>query len=152
MTISTRRDNGITEVKLDRAEKRNAINGEMISGLRAAVAAIRADRSCRVVILHGAGKAFCAGLDMANFEDMASGGLSGDSDSVQDALAERSPHGANRVQQLGWAWREMPVPVIAAVHGHALGGGLNIALGAENSIAPPWSMTLMLQSSGTASA
>ena len=83
MTVTTHRNDGITEIKLDRPETRNAIDGEMIAGLRAAAEAVRADGSCRVVILHGAGPSFCAGLDMANFDDMVSGDLSGDSESVQ---------------------------------------------------------------------
>lgn len=131
MGVTTNRDGGIVEVRLDRPDKRNAINADMIAGLREAAASIADDPSARVVILHGAGPSFCAGLDMANFDDMAAGGLSGDSESVQEALARRSPNGANQVQQLAWAWRELAVPVIAAVHGHALGGGLNIALGAD---------------------
>ncbi|MGI9577735.1 MAG: crotonase/enoyl-CoA hydratase family protein [Microthrixaceae bacterium] len=137
MTITTQRNGGITEITLDRPEKRNAIDAGMIDGLRAAAEAVGADGSCRVVVLHGAGASFCAGLDMANFDDMVSGDLAGDSESVRAALAERSPNGANRVQQLGWAWRELRVPVIAAVHGHALGGGLNVALGADIRIVAP---------------
>lgn len=137
MGVTTKRQGGIVEICLDRPNKRNAINAEMIAGLREAAASIADDQSCRVVILRGAGPSFCAGIDMANFDDMTSGQLSGDSESVQEALAERSPSGANRVQQLAWAWRELPVPVIAAIHGHALGGGLNVALGADVRIVSP---------------
>ena len=137
MTVHTSSADHVTEIRLDRPEKRNAINGEMMEGLRHAVAEVAADPSCRVVIVHGSGRSFCAGLDMANFAEMAGGRLSGDTDSVREALADRSPQGANRAQQVGWAWRELPVPVIAAVHGHALGGGLHIALGADIRIVAP---------------
>jgi enoyl-CoA hydratase/carnithine racemase len=137
MTIRVSHADGITELQLDRPDKRNAINGEMMDALREAAGDIAGDASCRAVVIHGAGKSFCAGLDMANLAAMADGELSGDTDSVIQALAERSPQGANRAQQIGWAWRELPMPVIAAVQGHALGGGLNLALGADFRIVAP---------------
>ncbi|MEL7209486.1 MAG: crotonase/enoyl-CoA hydratase family protein, partial [Actinomycetota bacterium] len=137
MSLSIDAAGGITELMLDRPDKRNAIDGELMRSLSEAAAAVRADPSCRVVLLHGAGRSFCAGLDMANLAAMAGGELDGDTDSVREALAERSAQGANRAQQVGWVWREVEVPVIAAVHGHALGGGLNLALGADLRIVAP---------------
>jgi enoyl-CoA hydratase/carnithine racemase len=126
---------GIVTVTLNRPEKRNAIDGQIIDGLLAALESIKADRSARVVVLAGAGDGFCAGLDMANMGDMLSGDLT--ADSAADAYDELSPAGANRVQQLGWGWQELSVPVIAAVHGAAMGGGLNLALGADIRVVAP---------------
>ena len=87
-------------------------------------------------MLSGAGKGFCSGLDTASLGDMASGDLSAD-DAVQATIAERSPTGANRAQLVAWIWQEIPQPVIAAVHGAAFGGGLNLALGADIRVVHP---------------
>ena len=106
-----------------------------MTGLKAAAGAIAGDPAVRVVVLSGEGAGFCAGLDFSSFGDMLSGDLT--ADSVAAAYEELSPAGANSAQQLGWMWQELPVPVIAAVHGAALGGGLNIALGADIRIVHP---------------
>lgn len=126
---------GIVKITLNRPDKRNAIDGEIIDGLLAAQSGIRADKSARVVVLEGAGESFCAGLDMANFGDMVSGDLT--ADSAAEAYDEVSPAGANRVQQLGWGWQELPIPVIAAIQGGAMGGGLNVAMGADIRVVAP---------------
>ncbi len=126
---------GVCEVRLNRPDKRNAVDTEIMDGLLAAVEQIRADKSIRVVVLSGEGKGFCAGLDMASFGDMASGDLT--ADSAASAYDDTNASGANRVQQLGWAWQDLAVPVIAAVHGGAMGGGLNMALGADIRIVAP---------------
>lgn len=126
---------GVVTVTLNRPEKRNAIDGEIIDGLLSALERIANDRSARVVVLSGAGKGFCAGLDMANMGDMLSGDLT--ADSAAQAYDELSPAGANRVQQLGWGWQELPIPVIAVVHGAAMGGGLNLAMGADIRVVAP---------------
>jgi enoyl-CoA hydratase/carnithine racemase len=109
----------------------------MFEGLRAAARAIAEDCSVRAVVLSGAGDSFCSGIDLSNFSDMASGGLSAESESVQAAVADKSAEGANSAQQLAWQWQELPVPVIAAVTGVAYGGGLHIALGADIRIVAP---------------
>ena len=126
---------GVVEVRLNRPEKRNAIDSEIIEGLLRALKTIRENRSARVVVLSGEGRGFCAGLDMANFGNMVSGDLS--ADSAAEAYDELSPSGANRVQQLGWGWQELPIPVIAVLHGAAMGGGLNLALGADIRVVAP---------------
>jgi len=120
---------------LNRPEKRNAVDSDIMSGLLAAIEQITADKSARVVVLSGEGKGFCAGLDMASFGDMVSGDLT--ADSAASAYDDLSPSGANRVQQLGWAWQELGIPVIAAIHGGAMGGGLNLALGADIRVVAP---------------
>ncbi len=88
--------------------------------LIAAGETIKADKSVRVVVLSGAGKAFCAGLDMELM--MAVG---------ETNLDERTHGIANLFQQAAWVWHEVPVPVIAAVHGTCLGGGLQLMTGAD---------------------
>ena len=120
-------DRGVAEVAMVRADKLNAIDAAMFKGLIDAIDQLRSDKRVRVVVLHGEGRAFCAGLDMGRFQEMGSGQTSG---TLGDILART--HGlANGPQQIAWGWRELPVPVIAAVHGVAFGGGLQIALGAD---------------------
>jgi enoyl-CoA hydratase/carnithine racemase len=121
----------IAHVRLNRPEKKNALDSGMFDGLLAAAAQVESDPSVRVVVLSGEGDSFSSGLDFSSFSDMASGDLDADSDSVQAAAQDLSRDGANRAQQLAWRWQEIPVPVIAAVQGAAYGGGLHIALGAD---------------------
>jgi enoyl-CoA hydratase/carnithine racemase len=127
----------VAHVRLNRPERHNALNGELMDALIGAAAELAKDSSVRVVVLSGNGRSFCSGLDMSNFGDMASGSLSAESDNVQSAMKDLSPGGANRPQQVGWRWRELEIPVIAAVHGNALGGGLNLALAADMRIVSP---------------
>lgn len=120
-------DRGIAEVAMVRTDKLNAIDAAMFEGLIGAIDQLRSDKRARAVVLHGEGRAFCAGLDMGRFQEMGSGETSG---TLGDIVART--HGlANGPQQVAWGWRELPVPVIAAVHGVAFGGGLQIALGAD---------------------
>src|SRR5215510_12772207 len=105
----------------------------MSEGLVEAGRALKEDRSVRAVVLSGEGRAFCAGLDMGSFAAMDSGNRQGG----DPKLFERSESGANRAQLAAWVWQELPVPVIAAVHGVAYGGGLQIALGADIRIVTP---------------
>ena len=125
------RDAGVVHVRMNRPDKKNAIDGEMFRGLVAAARSLEEDASARAVVLSGAGDCFCAGLDMANFADMAGGDLNADRQDVAEAAADLSPQGANRAQQIGWRWQELPIPVIAAVQGAAYGGGVHVALGAD---------------------
>jgi enoyl-CoA hydratase/carnithine racemase len=118
----------IADVRLIRADKMNAIDPAMFSAIGAAIDSL-ADRSdVRCVVLSGEGKAFCAGLDMAS---MAAGG-SGTS-------PERNRQGSILPQHVTWGWRQLPMPVIAAVHGVAFGGGFQIMSGADIRIAAPGS-------------
>ncbi|GER15961.1 crotonase/enoyl-CoA hydratase family protein [Variovorax boronicumulans] len=129
----TRHADGVVELQLARADKMNALDPAMFDALVRAGEALRDDRSVRAVVIAGRGKAFCAGLDMASFERMGQGAASdvlGASAGGTDLVART--HGlSNAAQQVAMVWREVPVPVIAAVHGVAFGGGLQVALGAD---------------------
>ena len=120
-------EGNVADVRLTRADKMNALDPAMFSGIIAAIDELGEMREVRCAVLSGEGRAFCAGLDMAA---MASGGSG-------MGLAERSHGIANRAQQVAWGWRTLPMPVIAAVHGVAFGGGFQILSGADIRIAHP---------------
>jgi enoyl-CoA hydratase/carnithine racemase len=131
-------ENHIAHVRLNRPDAHNAIDGSIMDGLlNFAGQMIEEPGEVRVIVLSGNGRSFCAGLDMSSFAEMMSGDLSSDREDVAEALQDISPGGANRAQQVAWLWQEMPVPVIAAIQGAALGGGLNLALGADIRIVHP---------------
>lgn len=121
----------IAHVRLNRPDKKNALDSGMFDGLLEAARQLESDASVRAIVLSGEGDSFSSGLDFSSFSDMASGDLDAESDSVQAAARDLSRDGANRAQQLAWRWQELPAPVIAAVQGAAYGGGLHIALGAD---------------------
>jgi len=133
VTISI--EDGIADVRMNRADKRNALDNAMFTSLAAAGEYLKTLSELRAVVLSGDGASFCAGLDFGSFQAMAQGS-SGQGGSVNaGAMADgRITHLA---QQVCWVWQEVPVPVIAAVHGHALGGGMQIALGADIRIVHP---------------
>lgn len=126
---------GVADVRLIRADKMNALDHAMFEGILEAGAQLKEMKGLRCVVLSGEGKAFCAGLDMGSFAAMKAeggGGVPG----VRD-LVTRTHGIANRPQQCAWLWRDLPVPVIAAVHGVAFGGGFQIALGPDMRYATP---------------
>ena len=126
---------GIADVRMSRPEKRNALDGAMFLALAEAGERLKTERGVRCVVLSGDGPSFCAGLDFASFQMMAGGDLSTDDSGSPAAMKEGGI--THLGQQVCWVWQEVPVPVIAAVHGHALGGGLQIALGADIRIVHP---------------
>lgn len=133
--ITVKIENGVADVKLVRTDKMNALDDAMFSALVETTEALASDNSVRCVVLSGEGRAFCAGLDMGNFGKMASGGSG--TPSGREPLAGRTHGIANRAQQAVWGWHALPVPVIAAIHGVAFGGGFQVALGADIRIVHP---------------
>lgn len=131
---------GVADVRLVRVDKMNALDTAMMDGIIAAGEQMKADRSVRAVVLSGEGRAFCAGIDMGMFRDI-NGGAAPQIDLLP---AERTALGASRAQQAAFVWREVPVPVIAAIHGVAFGGGLQVALGADlRFVAPDARLSVM---------
>lgn len=126
---------GIADVRLDRPEKLNGLTLPMLRGLADAAHELRKDKSLRAVILSGTGDSFCAGLDFKT--------VTADPKQLPLGMIPRPWRGTNVFQEACWAWRRVPVPVIAAVHGHCYGGGLQIALGADLRVTAPdakWSV------------
>jgi enoyl-CoA hydratase/carnithine racemase len=119
---------GVADVRMVRADKHNGLDGRMFTALEEAIDELTADDELRAVVLSGEGPSFCAGLDIKSF--MADGGP----DLV--GLPENTDP-PNLAQKVAIGWRQVPVPVIAAVHGACFGGGLQIALGADIRIAAP---------------
>src|SRR5689334_7675083 len=125
-TVKVSIDAGVADVRLNRPDKLNALTGELFAGLVDAGNALREDRSVRAVVLSGEGRAFCAGLDLGSFQAMAeppaSEPAAGDVAGIM-ATDERETHLG---QESAWVWRRLEVPVIAAITGACLGGGLQI--------------------------
>lgn len=115
---------GVVVLTLNRPETLNAMSNELVDELHAAFDELAADDSCRAVILTGAGRGFCSGHDLNDFDDIAPGAAS-----VQEVLALQE-HWAALVQRMA----SLPQPVIAAVNGPAAGGGLALALGADTRV------------------
>ena len=135
---------GIADVRLVRADKMNALDQAMFEALVAATERISREKSVRVVVLSGEGRAFCAGLDMGRFAAMKEKGGNGVPGGGARDLSARSHGQANFPQQAVWGWRQLPVPVIAAIQGVAFGGGFQLALGADiRLLAPDARMSIM---------
>ena len=131
---------GIADVRLDRADKRNALDPAMFEAIAKAGNDLVTNREIHAVVLSGNGNSFCAGLDFGSFQSMADSGKNGDSSngntsSSQNAGAMQPGAITHLAQQICWVWQEVPVPVVAALQGHALGGGMQLALGADIRVA-----------------
>lgn len=128
---------GVADVRLVRADKMNALDAAMFEALVAATGRLANEKGVRAVVLSGEGRAFCAGLDMGRFAAMKESGGNGIPGGESRDLTKRTHGLANFAQQAVWGWRQLPVPVIAAVHGVAYGGGFQLALGADMRYAAP---------------
>jgi enoyl-CoA hydratase/carnithine racemase len=119
----------VAVVSLTRPEKHNALDAAMFEAITAAAGRLASEPGVRAVVLHGEGPSFCSGLDLMSMLS-APAGLPG--------LIERLQAGVPTwFQRAACDWMRVPVPVIAAIHGNCLGGGLQIALGADIRIAAP---------------
>lgn len=128
--VSITIEDHVAHVLLDRADKMNALDDAMFEGIVAAGSHLHTAKGVRSVVLSGAGRSFCAGLDlssMGNSDRWGSGG----------SLTDRTHGNANRAQQAAMVWRKLPMPVIAAVHGVCFGGGLQVMSGADIRIVAP---------------
>lgn len=127
--VETHTRNGIARVRLIRPDKHNGIDFAMLAAVIEAGRSLKADRALRAVILHGEGPSFCAGLD---FKTVLS-------DPVKAAAGYAKLWKPTRNDFQAWSmgWRDLPVPVIAAIHGSCFGGGIQLALGADIRIATP---------------
>ncbi|GAB87772.1 crotonase/enoyl-CoA hydratase family protein [Gordonia rubripertincta] len=119
---------GVATVTLNRADKHNALDPAMFDALPAVTSELAADRRVRAVVVHGAGKSFCSGLDISSLGGDELGGSLLDRDD-----ADRGNH----AQRVSLDWGHVPAPVITAIHGNCFGGGLQIALGADIRYATP---------------
>lgn len=134
----------VADVRLDRAEKRNALDPAMFDAIAKAGKELVSNRDIRAVVLSGSGNSFCAGLDFASFQSMADGGSANDGANISSSKNSGENAGAMQpgaithlAQQICWVWQEVPVPVVASIQGHALGGGMQLALGADIRVAHP---------------
>ncbi len=130
VTVSV--EDGVADVQLNRPEKLNGLDLAMFEALVATGTTLAEESSLRAVVLSGAGRAFCAGLDFASFTAMRA-----ENREVRNLLEREAWSPANFAQQAAYVWTALPVPVIAAVHGVCFGGGLQIALGADIRIVAP---------------
>ncbi|MBN1636488.1 MAG: crotonase/enoyl-CoA hydratase family protein [Deltaproteobacteria bacterium] len=139
--VSISIENGIADVRLNRPEKMNALDMDMFLALVEAGRELAANPEVRVVVLSGEGRAFCAGLDFQSFMGMSG---AGEAFPIDDLMKREVVNPANFAQLSAYIWNMLPVPVIAAIHGVAFGGGLQIAMGADiRFIAPDARMSIM---------
>ena len=140
--------NHIADVRLNRPDKYNAISPGMFQALNEAGGELLSSTTVRAVVLSGNGPGFCAGLDMGSFQEMADRSKPDPRDitgSNIDKPAEPRPQPENSAQRAAYIWRRLPMPVIAAIHGVAYGGGCQIALAADIRFAAPTAKMSILE-------
>jgi len=118
---------GIAQVTMIRADRHNGMDFPMLKAMSAAQKLLRRRRDVRCAILHGDGPSFCAGLDFKSV-------MANPRQAFVLYLRLWSPI-ANVFQRFSLGWRQMPFPVIAAMHGNCFGAGMQLALGADIRIA-----------------
>ncbi|MBB2920656.1 crotonase/enoyl-CoA hydratase family protein [Cupriavidus alkaliphilus] len=139
-------EGGVADVRLNRPDKMNALDQAMFDALIETGEQLARLPDLRAVVLSGEGRAFCAGLDMGRMAGMLSEDAGASQpDSIGAGRLGQRTHGlSNRPQYACMVWRELPVPVFAAVHGVAFGGGLQVALGADvRYVAPDARLSVM---------
>ena len=135
-------ENGVADVRLNRPEKMNALDPPMFHAIARVGDRLNRDNTVRAIVLSGEGRAFCAGLDVERLDAISRG-----ESLLPFADLTQATHGiANWAQHIVWLWRQLPVPVIAAVHGLALGGGFQLALGADIRYVAPGTKLAVLES------
>lgn len=122
--VTTSIDGNVATVTLNRPDKHNAVNVPMFAALAEVGTRLADDLSIRAVVLNGAGPSFCAGVDLSIFQQ-------GETTIGGSKMAPGEATPANFFQHAAFVWRELPVPVICALHGTVFGAGLQIALGAD---------------------
>jgi enoyl-CoA hydratase/carnithine racemase len=127
----------VAVVTLTRPDKHNALDVAMFDAITGAAERLATEPGVRAVVLHGDGPSFCSGLDVAGVMANQPG-----SDALMDPLHGPVP---NWFQRAAHRWLEVPVPVIAAIHGHCLGGGLQIALAADVRFCTPDALLAVLE-------
>lgn len=127
--VSVEVSSHVAEVRLARPDKHNALDFAMFEAIGAAIDRLAGDPTVRAVVLHGEGKSFCSGLDFPSF--LAEGRP------IDEMLARSEGDDANMAQLVSYGWQTLPMPVIAAVHGNCIGGGAQIALGADVRLIAP---------------
>ncbi len=126
----------IATVSFNRPDKMNALDVEQFKAIIKAGEEVNANPNVRAVVLRGEGRAFCAGLDVS--------AMGGSNELMDNSLLTRTHGLANTWQQAVWVWRDLQVPVIAAVQGYAYGGGLQIMLAADiKYITPDTKLSIM---------
>jgi enoyl-CoA hydratase/carnithine racemase len=120
---------GIAEVMLTRGDKLNALDRAMFGAIDETLNQLAQHKGLRAVILHGEGRAFCAGLDVKSMLRQPVAAL--------DILRREADEATNLAQRVAYGWHQLPVPVIAVTQGVCFGGGLQIALGADFRFSTP---------------
>lgn len=129
-------ENHIADVRFNRPDKMNALDRDQLHAIEAAGEKLAAMNDVRVIVLSGNGPAFCAGLDMSLFQP--------GSEPVTKNLVDRTHGNANLYQHIVLQWRHLDAPVIAAIHGPCIGGGLQFASAADiRVVAPDTKMSIM---------
>jgi len=130
-------DQGVARVSLNRPHKHNALDVAMFEALDRCIKKLKSERTLRAVVLSGEGESFCSGLDVKS--------VMANKKAAFKLLWKWLPGSANLVQRVVVGWRQIPVPVIAAIHGKCWGGGMQLALGADFRIAHPESSLAIME-------